>query len=142
MASARRIVAARHASWKVIASVGTLAGVALLMALVLRQLRKRELAEQHLRVLSNDEVRQQRDALAERGQVVEGAHRHVELIADAVYIEDDLRHTPTDVAVIGTPSEAAQAIADARQLAQALAPLEHRGDFALQAAEQASSPLT
>ena len=48
-------------------------------------------AVQQLRVLAHDEMRQQRQRLADRGQAVEGAHRHVELVADAVHVQQHLR---------------------------------------------------
>ena len=48
-------------------------------------------AEQHLRVFADDEMSQQGDPLAERRQVVEAAHRNVDLIADAVHVDEQLR---------------------------------------------------
>jgi hypothetical protein len=51
----------------------------------------REEAEQQLRVFAHDEVRQQRDPLTERRQVVEARHRHVDLVAHAFDIEKNLR---------------------------------------------------
>src|SRR6185369_10876393 len=49
-----------------------------------------EEAEQDLGVLADDEVRQQRDALAGGGQVVEARHRNVDLVADAADVDEDL----------------------------------------------------
>ena len=46
--------------------------------------------EELVRVLAHDQVREQRDFSAGRGQLVEGAHRHVELVADALHVHDDL----------------------------------------------------
>ena len=45
---------------------------------------------QELGIFPNHEMRQQADRLAALGQVVEGAHRHLHLVADAVAIEQDL----------------------------------------------------
>jgi len=50
-----------------------------------------EKPEQHLRVLAHHEMGQQRHALAERRQVVERAHRHVDLVADAADVDQQLR---------------------------------------------------
>ena len=46
-----------------------------------------EKAVQQLRVLAHHEMREQRHRHAQGGQVVEGAHRHVDLVADAVHVE-------------------------------------------------------
>jgi hypothetical protein len=46
-------------------------------------------AEQQVRVLTHDIVRHQLHALARGGQRVEGAHRHVNLVADAADVNDD-----------------------------------------------------
>ena len=48
-------------------------------------------AEEQVRVLAHDEVREQRHALAGRRQVVERAHRHVDLVGDALHVEQELR---------------------------------------------------
>ena len=48
-------------------------------------------AEQQVRVLADDEVREQHDALAGGGQVVERAHRHVHFVRDALDVEQELR---------------------------------------------------
>src|SRR3989454_9462831 len=42
-------------------------------------------------VLAHDEVREQGDALAGRRQVVERAHRHLDLVADPARFDQDLR---------------------------------------------------
>jgi len=44
-------------------------------------------AVEQLGILAHHEVGQQRDRLAERGQVVEGAHRHADLVAHAVAVD-------------------------------------------------------
>ena len=43
-----------------------------------------------LTVLAHDEMRQQRHLLAVARQVVEGAHRHVDFVADAMYVDEHL----------------------------------------------------
>src|SRR5204863_6867711 len=49
-----------------------------------------EEAVQDLRVLAHDEVREQRDTLADGGQVVEAAHRYVDFVADTVDVDEQL----------------------------------------------------
>ena len=44
-----------------------------------------------MRVLAHDQVREQRKPVADVGQVVERAHRHVDLVGDALDVEQDLR---------------------------------------------------
>src|SRR6266542_4545382 len=44
-----------------------------------------------MRILAHHEVGEQGHALARRGQVVEGAHRHLDLVADAARFHQDLR---------------------------------------------------
>ncbi len=53
-------------------------------------------AEQQVRVLADDEMSEQHDARAGQRQVVEGAHRHVDLVADALHVEQDLRRVFLD----------------------------------------------
>src|SRR5437899_4921047 len=48
-------------------------------------------AIEQMRILAHDEMREQRDALAGRGQVVERSHRHVDLVRDALHVEQKLR---------------------------------------------------
>ena len=48
-------------------------------------------AEQQMRVLAHDEMREQRHALAVLRKVVERAHRHVHFIRDALHVEQELR---------------------------------------------------
>ncbi|MCY1364587.1 hypothetical protein D9M69_513970 [compost metagenome] len=48
-------------------------------------------AVENLRVFAHDEVREQRHLRADVGQVVERAHRHVDLVADAVAVHHHLR---------------------------------------------------
>jgi hypothetical protein len=50
-----------------------------------------EEAVEQLRVLAHHQVREQRDPLAERRQVVERAHRDVDLVAHALHVEQHLR---------------------------------------------------
>lgn len=47
-------------------------------------------AIQQLRVLADDKMRQQRDFLAQVRQAVEGAHRHIDLVAHATAVDQDL----------------------------------------------------
>src|SRR5690606_20170156 len=51
----------------------------------------RQKAEQQLRILAHDELSQQRHLVADIRQVVEAAHRHVDFVADAADIDEDLR---------------------------------------------------
>src|SRR2546421_5444176 len=44
-----------------------------------------------MRILAHDEVREQGDRLAGRGQVVESAHRHLDFVADSARFHQDLR---------------------------------------------------
>jgi hypothetical protein len=44
-----------------------------------------------VRVLAHDEMREQRDAFAVLRQVVEGAHRDVDFVRDALHVEQQLR---------------------------------------------------
>ena len=48
-------------------------------------------AEEKMRILAHDEMREQRDLVAHIGQVVERAHRHVDLVGDALDVEQNLR---------------------------------------------------
>jgi hypothetical protein len=48
-------------------------------------------AVKQMGVLADRQVGEQADLLAERGQVVEGAHRHVDFVADAVHVHQHLR---------------------------------------------------
>src|SRR5690606_13826974 len=48
-------------------------------------------AEQQLRVLAHHHARKQRHPFAVRRQVVEGAHRHLDLVADALAVDQYLR---------------------------------------------------
>ena len=53
-------------------------------------------AEEKVRVLPDDEMGKEHDALAGRGQVVERAHRHVDLVRDALHVEQQLRRVLLD----------------------------------------------
>ncbi|MNN51760.1 hypothetical protein D3C81_1664200 [compost metagenome] len=48
-------------------------------------------AKQDVRIFAYRQVRQQDDFFTEAGQVVEGAHRHIDFIPDAVAIDQQLR---------------------------------------------------
>src|SRR2546430_1597139 len=48
-------------------------------------------AVEQMRILAHDEVGEQGDALAGCGQVVESAHRHLDLVADSARFHHDLR---------------------------------------------------
>jgi len=70
-------------------------------------------AEQHLRVFADHEMREQRHLLAERRQVVEAAHRHVDLVADAEVKIGAQRRADVDLRV-----HDADAVVLARRLAE------------------------
>ena len=48
-------------------------------------------AVQQMRILAHQQMGVQRDLRAGRGQLVEGAHRHVDLVADALHVDQHLR---------------------------------------------------
>jgi hypothetical protein len=52
--------------------------------------------EQQMRVFADDEMSEERDALAGRGQVVERAHGHVDFVGDALNVEQNLRRVLLD----------------------------------------------
>ncbi len=52
--------------------------------------------EQQMRVLAHDQMGEQRHALAGRRKVVERAHRHVDLVRDALHVEQELRRILLD----------------------------------------------
>ena len=49
---------------------------------------------EQLRVFTHDEMRIQRDILAGRRQLIEGAHGNVDFITDAMHIDQYLRRPP------------------------------------------------
>src|ERR1022692_1034146 len=52
--------------------------------------------EEQVRVLAHDQMREQGDAVAHVGQVVERAHRHVDFVRDTLHIEQNLRRVLLD----------------------------------------------
>src|SRR5574341_99743 len=60
-------------------------------------------AEQLVRILAHDQVGVERDFGAGRGQLVEGAHRHVELVSHALHVHHDLRRVLLDEPAVDAP---------------------------------------
>src|SRR6266567_1067600 len=53
-------------------------------------------AEQQMRVLAHDEMCEQNDLVSQIGEIVEGAHRDIDLVGHPLHVEQDLRRILLD----------------------------------------------